>query len=97
MKLCSKPSCVKAGAVVLAYDYAARRVDLFDPVDGEISPHLYALCSDCADRLRPPRGWELVDRRVAPPLFAAGDTFGLEPAEAGAHGGSRLSFGAVPG
>jgi Protein of unknown function (DUF3499) len=30
---------------------------------GEMSPHLYALCSSCADRLVPPRGWELVDIR----------------------------------
>lgn len=63
---------MRAGAVVLAYDYAARRAALLDPADGEVSPHLYALCSDCAERLRPPRGWELVDQRAAPPMFAAG-------------------------
>lgn len=71
MKLCSKPGCGRAGAAVLAYDYAARRAALLDPAGGEIPPHLYALCSDCAERLRPPRGWELVDLRSAPPMFAA--------------------------
>jgi Protein of unknown function (DUF3499) len=55
--------------VVLAYDYAIRRAVLEDPPDGDMSPHVYPLCTGCADRLRPPRGWELVDLRSRPPMF----------------------------
>ena len=54
---------------MLAYDYADRRALLDDPVEGELPPHLYALCSPCAEKLRPPLGWTLEDRRSAPPLF----------------------------
>ena len=67
---CSKPGCVRTGAAILGYDYEARRAVLSDPTPGEISPHLYILCLRCAERLRPPRGWELVDERTEPPLFA---------------------------
>ena len=69
MNLCSKPGCGQAGAVVLAYDYAARRVVLDDPREGEISPHTYAMCVRCAEKLKPPRGWTVDDNRVTPPLF----------------------------
>ncbi|HEX2051730.1 MAG TPA: DUF3499 family protein [Actinomycetota bacterium] len=70
MITCSKPGCGRAGAVVLAYDYAARRAMLFDPGDERPPPHLYALCGRCAERLSMPRGWTLDDRRDRPPLFA---------------------------
>ncbi len=67
MQRCSKPGCGRQGAVVLAYDYATRRALLAVPGSGELSPHLYVLCSPCADKLRPPRGWELVDERGGSP------------------------------
>jgi hypothetical protein len=54
---------------VLAYDYSSRVALLDDPTDGDMSPHLYPLCSVCAEALRPPIGWELVDRRAEPVLF----------------------------
>jgi hypothetical protein len=72
VNLCSKPGCARAGAAVLAYDYEARAARLQDPVPGELSPHVYVLCSGCAARLRPPRGWELEDARSTPPLFVDG-------------------------
>jgi hypothetical protein len=68
MKICSKPSCSQVGAVVLAYDYGRRTIQLEDPV-GDVSPHHYLLCITCAERLTPPRGWTLEDRRVDTPLF----------------------------
>lgn len=74
MNLCTKPNCTRPGAVVLSYDYAAQRAILDDPEDGELSPHVYVLCTGCAERLRPPQGWELHDLRSKPPLF-------LDPAE----------------
>lgn len=69
MNLCSKPSCTRPGAVVLAYDYAERKALLDDPATGQLSPHVYILCTKCAEKLRPPKGWELEDRRSTPPLF----------------------------
>ena len=69
MNLCTKPSCARPGAVVLSYDYAAKRAILDDPDRGELSPHVYILCNRCAEKLRPPKGWELDDQRSKPPLF----------------------------
>ena len=76
MDLCSKPRCTRPGAVALAYDYANRRAILQDHPEGELSPHLYALCAACAERLSPPRGWTLDDERESPPLFAIGSSHG---------------------
>ena len=75
MNICSKPGCTRAGAALLGYDYSARLALLQDPPgSGQPSPHLYILCGHCAERLRPPQGWNLEDTRTEPPLFvAAGD------------------------
>jgi hypothetical protein len=67
--MCSKPGCVGKGASILAYDYEAKRAHLAD-AGGDISPHVYVLCSACAERLRPPRGWVLDDQRSEPAVFA---------------------------
>lgn len=69
MSPCSKPGCANPGAALLGYDYADRRAVLDDPPDGEISPHVYVLCTKCAEKLTPPRGWVLDDNRAEPPLF----------------------------
>lgn len=74
MNLCSKPGCAGAGAAVLAYDYAASVAVLDDPPEGILSPHLYVLCARCAERIRPPRGWVLDDRRSDPRLFVERET-----------------------
>lgn len=59
---------------MLGYDYSARRAMLADPPGmGEVSPHVYVLCSPCAERLRPPQGWLLDDLRTEPPLFVAAE------------------------
>ncbi|HEV2755674.1 MAG TPA: DUF3499 family protein [Actinomycetota bacterium] len=68
MNLCSKPGCGSPGAAVLGYDYSERRAVLDDP-PAEISPHAYVLCTRCAGKLTPPRGWVLEDLRATPPLF----------------------------
>jgi hypothetical protein len=65
VKSCSKPACAGPGAAVLAYEYSSRRALLEDPPEGELSPHLYVLCRDCARRLVPPLGWDLLDRRAS--------------------------------
>ncbi len=69
MNACSKPGCANPGAAILGYDYAHRRAALDDPPVGEVSPHAYVLCTRCAERLTPPRGWVLDDNRAEPPLF----------------------------
>lgn len=68
MSPCSKPGCGNPGAAVLDYDYADRRAVLDDPTP-EVSPHSYVLCTRCAEKLTPPRGWVLDDLRAEPPLF----------------------------
>ena len=69
MTLCSKPGCGGSGTAILAYNYAAREAMLEDPDEGQLSPHVYVLCESCAQKIRPPRGWTLHDRRARPPLF----------------------------
>lgn len=69
MNLCSKPGCASPGSAVLGYRYAERTAIVEDPPAGDVSPHLYVLCSRCAERLTPPKGWILDDRRATPPLF----------------------------
>ena len=81
MPNCSKPGCTRAGAAVLGYDYTARLASLEDPpATGQLSPHVYVLCSPCAERLRPPQGWALEDVRTTPPLFVASDRTRTSPA-----------------
>jgi hypothetical protein len=63
---CSSP----AGAT-LAFDYASRRVwihDLPNPPD----PASYDLCAEHVERFRPPRGWEVEDRRGSQDRSRAG-------------------------
>lgn len=69
MNPCSKPGCGNPGAAILGYDYADRRAVLEDPSEVEVSPHAYVLCTRCAEKLTPPRGWTLDDNRAEPPLF----------------------------
>lgn len=69
MNACSKPGCANPGAAILGYDYAQRRAMLDDPPADDVSPHSYVLCTRCAEKLTPPRGWVLDDNRAEPPLF----------------------------
>jgi hypothetical protein len=72
MTSCSKPGCPNRGAVVLSYHYESRRALLIDPIDIEITPHLYVLCEPCAEKLTPPRGWVLIDDRSPAPALSFG-------------------------
>ena len=73
MRICSKPKCSAPGAAILGYDYATRLVVLEDWMP-EGAPHIYALCSGCADGLVTPRGWTLADLRRRSRLFIGGST-----------------------
>jgi hypothetical protein len=50
-------------AAWLTYDYSGQRVWLDDTPGAEGGDH-WALCADHAGRLRAPRGWQEIDRRV---------------------------------
>lgn len=56
----------------MSFDYAERSVWLED-LGGHSGPSGqpgHTLCVDHADRLTPPMGWTLTDRRSVTPLFA---------------------------
>ncbi len=65
--------CVRCGAPALAvmtFSYPARAVWV-DDLSASISPGAdYPLCGAHADRLSPPVGWTLADRRTTVRLFA---------------------------
>lgn len=49
-------------SATLSYQYSRSLVWL-DELSAERDPHSYDLCDQHADRLRPPSGWHLEDRR----------------------------------
>lgn len=65
-------SCTRCGAPAAAtmiFNYSDGAVwldDLSDPMD----KFGYLLCTDHADRMTPPLGWTLTDRRTVTRLFA---------------------------
>jgi hypothetical protein len=62
---CARPGCSAPAEATLSYAYAQRQVWL-DPLARDDSPANHDLCRTHADRTRPPKGWELVDRRSEP-------------------------------
>jgi hypothetical protein len=69
-------SCIRCdapAAALMTFDYAAAEVWL-DDVAGRAASraevHGYLLCVHHADRLAPPVGWSLGDRRTSTRLFA---------------------------
>ncbi len=65
--------CARCGApagAVMSYNYAESAVWL-DDLTSQITPGAgYAVCARHADRLTPPLGWTLTDRRKTVRLFA---------------------------
>lgn len=53
----------------MSFDYPERAVWLEDLSSSPAGPG-HALCVNHADRLSPPLGWTLTDRRSVTPLFA---------------------------
>lgn len=65
-------SCTRCGApaaAMMTFEYADGAVWLDDLVE-PISTLGYLLCADHADRMTPPLGWTLTDRRTVTRLFA---------------------------
>jgi len=54
----------------MAFDYSAAEVWLEDLLVAPRAGEGYAMCAQCADKLTPPLGWRLADRRSVLPLFA---------------------------
>ena len=70
-KVCSRPECDRPATARFFFDARNKLVIL----DGRIAEWggSGALCAQHADRLTPPRGWALDDRRIAAPrLFPVG-------------------------
>ncbi len=66
------PRCARCGApasTFMTYDYAERAVWL-ENLGEQPDKTGYAMCGEHADRLAPPLGWTLTDRRTVTPLFA---------------------------
>lgn len=61
--------CRAPGAALMSFSYQGRAVWL-DELDDEDMPYGYVLCADHADRMIPPQGWTLSDRRKVSRLFA---------------------------
>ncbi len=72
-RICARPGCNGAATATLAYDYAAREVELSFLAD-ERHPMTHDLCTHHADTLSVPLGWRHHDRRapVAPLFHRAG-------------------------
>ena len=61
--------CRAPGAAVMTFSYPDRLVWLDEIVEA-VEPFGYSLCADHADRMIPPHGWTLADRRTVTRLFA---------------------------
>lgn len=64
---CSR--CGSPAASVMSFLYSESLVWLDDLLD-TVEPYGYPLCADHADRMTPPQGWTLTDRRAVTRLFA---------------------------
>ncbi len=62
--------CPGPGAAIMAFDYAGAEVWIEDLDSAPDPGRGYILCGPCADRMTPPLGWRLSDRRNATRLFA---------------------------
>jgi hypothetical protein len=61
--------CGSPAAAGMTFSYRDSAVWMDDLADG-LAPHGYAMCADHADRMIPPQGWTLTDRRTVRRLFA---------------------------
>jgi hypothetical protein len=65
-------SCIRCGSPAsthMTFSYNDSAVWL-DEIAGPTEPYGYSLCSNHADRMTPPQGWTLTDRRSTTRLFA---------------------------
>jgi hypothetical protein len=67
---CTRQGCVHPATVTLTYQYARSQVWL-DNLSPERDPHSYDMCDQHANRLTPPSGWHLEDRRQRVHIYGA--------------------------
>ena len=63
--------CQAPSSTLMTFDYGERRMSLEELDADPRDLHGYALCSGHADRMTPPVGWTLTDRRNVTRLFAS--------------------------
>jgi hypothetical protein len=69
VRRCSRTACGRASVATLTYVYSDSTAVL-GPLATYAEPHTYDLCSQHAERLTAPRGWEVV--RLAPDATPSG-------------------------
>ncbi len=81
MRRCSRTACGRVAVATLTYVYSDSTAVL-GPLAMYAEPHCYDLCSEHAERLTAPRGWEVVrfEGEFAPPQHAAEDLTALADA-----------------
>lgn len=68
---CTRQGCVHLATTTLTYQYARSLVWL-DDLSADRDPHAYDMCDQHADRLTPPSGWHLEDRRHRVQVYEPG-------------------------
>src|ERR1700759_455198 len=88
---CRRPGCGRPAAVTIRYDPVSCQLWL-DPVkpDEHNGPFL---CLDHAERLSPPPGWVVVDRRGAQPAIRTSDPIVSSPRVVAPRRTSRRRWG----
>ncbi|MHB1596970.1 MAG: DUF3499 domain-containing protein [Streptosporangiaceae bacterium] len=69
---CSRPACKRVAVCTLTYVYRDSTA-VVGPLAAYVEPHCYDLCSEHADRLTAPRGWDIVRLPVGPSEEAVAD------------------------
>ncbi len=59
VRRCSRTACKRPAVATLTYVYADSTAVL-GPLASHVEPHSYDLCTEHAERLTAPRGWEVV-------------------------------------
>lgn len=59
LRKCSRTACPRDAVATLTYVYSDSTA-VVGPLATYAEPHTYDLCTDHADRLTPPRGWDIV-------------------------------------
>ena len=75
MMMCVR--CSTPAAAVMTFDYLGRAVALVEFDRPPEQGRGYSLCTTHADRLTPPMGWTLTDRRNVKRLFSPAASSGV--------------------
>ena len=62
--------CTGPAAAIMSFDYGEAEVWIEDLIEAPAPGEGYILCAPCGDKMTPPLGWRLSDRRNPTRLFA---------------------------